>query len=163
MNERMESGAWDDELPDALKARLQNRFGPMADVPSDVDQAILADARRHFEQHGPAAVHPPKRRRISGWRWATIGSTVAAACVFFYSMTSQPPRQAVNVAAISDAPSPVEELSGDVDLNGRVDILDAFAMARDLRDGRSGVRDINNDGRFDQLDIDLVAREAVKL
>lgn len=153
----------DYELPEAAKAALRNRFGTVGSIPSEIDQSILADARRHFEQHGPSALRPAKRRRVSVWQWAGIGSTVAAACVFFFAMTPQPPGQAVNVASTSDAPSPVEELSGDVDLNGRVDILDAFAMARDLRDGRSGVRDINNDGRFDQLDIDLVAREAVKL
>ena len=56
-----------------------------------------------------------------------------------------------------------DELRSDVDLNGRVDILDAFAMARQLRDGSGEARDFNHDGRFDKLDIDLVAREAVKL
>jgi hypothetical protein len=51
----------------------------------------------------------------------------------------------------------------DLDQSGRVDILDAFAMARLIRDGGSGAPDVNRDGRLDHLDIDLVAGEAVML
>jgi hypothetical protein len=163
MNDNMEFDEIGQELPDAVKAALRKRFGPVPDVPSSIDQAILADARRHFEQHGPAALRSTKRRRVSVWKWTAIGSTVAAACVFFFAMTPRQPNQAVNIAATSDAPVPGEKLTSDVDRNGRVDILDAFAMARDMRHGRSGFRDINHDGLFDQLDIDMVAREAVKL
>ena len=67
------------------------------------------------------------------------------------------------MAARSNAASLDDELRRDVDLNGRVDILDAFAMARQLRDGRGEARDFNHDGRFDKFDIDVVALEAVKL
>ena len=151
------------ELPDAVKAALRKRFGPVPDVPSSIDQSILADARRHFEQHGPAALRLTKRRRVSVWQWTAIGSTVAAACVLFFALMPQQPNQAVKIVATSDGSASGEERTSDVDRSGRVDILDAFAMAREMRDGRSGFRDINHDGRFDQLDIDLVAREAVKL
>ncbi len=163
MKDNMEFDEIGQELPDAVKAALRKRFGPVPDVPSSIDQSILADARRHFQQHGPAALRPTKRRRVSVWKWTAIGSTVAAACVFFFAMTPRQPNQAVNIAATSDAPVPDEEHTSDVDRNGRVDILDAFAMARQLRNGGAEARDFNHDGRFDELDIDLVAREAVKL
>ena len=53
----------------------------------------------------------------------------------------------------------------DVDRNGQVDILDAFALARKLQQGgAAGVAlDLNGDGVVDQRDIDWVAARAVKL
>lgn len=150
-------------LPDSVRAALKNRYGPVPSVPSEIDKAILADARRHFEQHGPATLRPARRRRVSAWQWTVIASTVAAACVVLVALRTPDPNQASNVAARSDAATVFDELRGDVDLNGRVDILDAFAMARQFRDGDPVARDFNLDGRFDELDIDLVAREAVKL
>ena len=163
MKDNMEFDEIGQELPNAVEAALRVRFGPVPEVPFSIDQSILADARRHFEQHGPAALRPTKRRSVSVWQWTAIGSTVAAACVLFFALMPRQPNQAVNIVATSDTPASGEELTSDVDKNGRVDILDAFAMAREMRDGLSGFRDINHDGRFDQLDIDMVAREAVKL
>lgn len=152
-----------EEVPDAVKAALRKRFGPVPNVPSNIDQSILADARRHFEQHGPAALRPARWRRVSAWQWTAIGSTVAAACVLFFAMKPQRPQQETSLASKSIAQSADAELTSDVDLNGRVDILDAFAMAREMRSGRGLFRDLNRDGLFDQLDVDLVAQEAVKL
>ena len=94
---------------------------------------------------------------------------MAAACVLFFAMKQQQPQLENSFAARSNAVSAdaelasVAPLTSDVDLNGSVDILDAFAMARQIRSGRDKSYDINHDGRFDQLDIDIVAREAVKL
>ena len=169
MKEDMDFDEINEELLDAVKSALRNRFGPVPDVPSNIDQSILADARRHFEQHGPAVLRLKKRRRVSVWQWTAIGSTMAAACVLFFAMKQQQPQLENSFAARSNAVSAdaelasVAPLTSDVDLNGRVDILDAFAMARQIRSGRDKSYDINHDGRFDQLDIDIVAREAVKL
>jgi hypothetical protein len=53
-----------------------------------------------------------------------------------------------------------------------VDILDAFAVARQLRDGGgkpvtvnqiNSVEDVNGDGVIDQKDVDLIARTAVSV
>lgn len=169
MKDDMEFEEINEELPDALKAALRKRFGPVPDIPSNIDLSILADARRHFEQHGPAALRLRKRRRVSLWQWTAIGSTVAAACVLFFAIQTQPPQPKNSFAARSNAASADAELVGDigltkdVDLNGRVDILDAFAMARQIRSGQNKLYDMNHDGRFDQTDIDIVARESVKL
>lgn len=151
------------ELPDAVKAALKKRFGPVPDVPSNIDQLILADARRHFEQHGPGAQRPTRHRRVSRWQWTLIGSSLAAACVLFFAMKPQPPQFEHTFAARSVAVSADAESTSDVDRNGRVDILDAFAMARQIRSGQGTRYDMNHDGRLDTLDIDIVAREAVKL
>ena len=48
MKEDMDFDEINEELPDAVKSALRNRFGPVPDVPSNIDQSILADARRHF-------------------------------------------------------------------------------------------------------------------
>ena len=169
MKDNMEFDEFGEELPDAVKAALQQRFGSVPDVPSSIDQSILADARRHFEQYGPAALRMTKRRRVSVWQWTAIGSTVAAACVLFFAMKPDQLQQQNSFAARISAVSPAAEmmadaeLTSDVDFSGRVDILDAFAMARQIRSGREKLYDINHDGRFDEADIDIVAREAVKL
>lgn len=157
------------DLPESIRSGLKNRYGPVPEVSSEIDRAILADARQHFEQSRGVTRRLATRRKISGWQWTAIASTVAAACVAFIVWQPQQPRQqnesllAMDAAEISESRQSDSVLSTDIDLNGRVDILDAFAMARQIRDGDSGARDFNRDGRFDQLDIDLVAREAVKL
>ena len=51
----------------------------------------------------------------------------------------------------------------DVDQNGRVDILDAFALARRIQQGAAGGFDLNGDGVVDKLDVDFVAAQAVRL
>jgi hypothetical protein len=163
MNDETELNEFGEELPEALKPTLRMRFGPVPDVPSSVDEAILTDARKHFEQHGPAALRLTKRRRVAMWQWTAIGSTVAAACVVFFAMQPQPQQPERSFAAKSNAVFADTELKSDVDRNGRVDILDAFVMARHIRSGQDKSYDINRDGRFDKLDIDMVAREAVKL
>ena len=163
MNDERKLDDADNGLPDSVRATLKNRYGPVPGVPSEIDNAILADARRHFEQHGPATLRPARRRRVSAWQWTAIASTVAAACVVLLSLRTPRHSTEIDTMAKSDASMMNDDLRSDVDLNGRVDILDAYAMARDIRNGRSGFLDLNHDGLFDQLDIDMVAREAVKL
>ena len=163
MNDETEPDDAENGLPDLVRATLKNRYGPIPAVPSEIDNAILADARRHFEQHGPTTLRPARLRRFSAWQWTAIASTVAAACVVLFALRPQQPDQDISVATRSDASLANDDLRSDLDLNGRVDILDAFALARQFRDGGTEARDFNHDGLFDELDIDLVAREAVKL
>lgn len=56
-------------------------------------------------------------------------------------------------------------LAGDVDRNGRVDILDAFAVARALeaRTALAGAWDVNGDGAIDERDVALILSRAVSL
>ena len=146
-------------LPDAMKAALSKRFGSVPNVPAEIDASILADARRHFEQHGPASQRPARWRRVSTWQWTAIASTIAAAGLAFVVWQPQP-----NHGEQFADTAKVQQFQGsDIDLNGRTDILDAFALARQMRDGVRNGHDMNHDGRFDQLDIEIVARESVKL
>ena len=56
-------------------------------------------------------------------------------------------------------------LPGDVDGNGRVDILDAFALTRMLESGTTPDRrlDLTGDGMVDRRDVQVIARRAVAL
>ena len=105
-----------------------------------------------------------------------LASTIVAASAVVMLWLSDRPNVPVSVQTAStevqDGRSEREEevavlrfdsLQRDVDRNGRVDILDAFALARMIRQDDSAFNDINGDGRADQLDIDLVARDAVRL
>ena len=52
----------------------------------------------------------------------------------------------------------------DFDHNGQVDILDAFALARQMRDSEEEEEwDINGDGLVNQKDVDVIALAAVSL
>ena len=151
------------DLPEVVRSGLKSRYGPVPEVPSEIDRAILADARQHFEQSRGVTRRLLTRRRFSAWQWTAIATTISAACVAFAIWKPQQSGQPTDVSFAMNSAASADAFSSDVDLNGRVDILDAFAMARQIRDGDSRARDINHDGRFDQLDIDVVAREAVKL
>ena len=54
---------------------------------------------------------------------------------------------------------------GDVDRNGRVDILDAFKLARHIESAGAveGKWDMNGDGQVNREDVDIVAFAAVRL
>ncbi len=53
----------------------------------------------------------------------------------------------------------------DIDGNGKVDILDAFALARHIEGKQPADRtwDFNGDGLIDRRDVDTVALAAVRL
>jgi hypothetical protein len=59
---------------------------------------------------------------------------------------------------------PPESVDEDLNGNGRVDILDAFVMACEIRSGRGQrIHDVNGDGQLDQTDINEIAQRAVML
>ena len=134
------------ELPSGLASELKSRYGPFPEIPEAIDRAILADAQRHLHQTIPV-------RAGSNWRWrlAVIGSSIAAACMLLFALNRQEPPQPASVAR-------------DLDGNGRVDILDAFTVAREIRSGRNQSEfDINGDGRLTQADVNEIAQRAVTL
>ena len=56
-------------------------------------------------------------------------------------------------------------IPGDVDRSGRVDIVDAYALAVHLRSGQKveAVFDVNGDGTVDERDVEEIARRSVAL
>jgi hypothetical protein len=137
-------------LPPALLADLSALY-PTPRVPAVVDARVLNDAAATYARQARY------RRRL---RWVGAGAAAAAAMVIVAMIL--PHRGA-------DVPPARYSLKGDLDGNGRVDILDAFSLARQLRDsGGKPVpaerrQDVNGDGVIDQKDVDLLARMAVQV
>lgn len=134
------------ELPSGLVSELKNRYGPVPGIPGVVDRAILADAQRHLSQAFPERLKANRK-----WQFAIVGSSVAAVCMLLFALNRQEPQQPASVAR-------------DLDGNRRVDILDAFAIAREIRSGRNQPKfDINSDGHVNQADVNTMAQRAVTL
>ena len=132
------------ELPPRLAEAVARAYGTVPAVPASVDAAILADARSGF--------HRRRRFALAG-RWVGASAAAAAAIVIV----------ALNLRHDRAAPPAV---AGDVDRNGSVNILDAFALAKKIQGPRGAVapwEDVNRDGVLDQRDVDQVAQQAVRL
>jgi len=140
-----------DQVPPALVDALTRANIAIAPfIPRAVDQAILSAARRHL---GPAVC------RRNAWfqtlRWA--GGFAAAAALALLA-----------IAILEKAPSRSSTLSfarGDVNHDGKVDILDAFIVAKRIQSGAplSLDLDLNGDGRVDAADVALLSAQIVRL
>jgi len=139
-------------VPDRLRRDLRGLFEPPGAVPPRVDKIILDQARQRLAK---------PRRLIIRLRWAA-GIAAAAAVIILGAILFNPQSGIRNPKSISPA---LAEGRADVDANGRVDILDAFQLARQI-ETRGPVApqwDLNGDGRIDQDDVNLVALAAVRL
>jgi len=148
-------------VSDRFRKDLRTLYQPGGSVPPEIDRAILDQARRRLAKPRPL---------ILRLRWAggiAAAAAVVAIGVFLYTGSAPHNHQ-----------SAVAERRLDIDGNGRVDILDAFRLAKVLESGSQtpsnafGVPsrgstaagwDINADGRLDREDVDAVAFAAVRL
>ena len=158
MNEKLEHFG---ENPDVrvsprLSADLNVLFEAKRPVPPEVDRAVSDRIRRHFILAKP--LEDESRR----FRWAVLWKVAAVAAVVLLAFSLD----------LTNKPAPTTEHSAmigaqvtDIDLNGRVDILDAFELARQIKDaGHIDSRcDINGDGLVNDSDVDIVALAAVRL
>jgi hypothetical protein len=160
------------QISDGFRADLKALFEPTGSVPPQVDRAIVGQARRHFAR---------PRRLIIRLRWAAgiaaAAAVVAVGVVLYNAGTPtayQPAESQLNGQITAQrfspgmpaaVPAAGAEGRADVDSNGRVDIRDAFRLARHIESrGRIEARwDLNGDGRIDRADVDLVAFAAVRL
>jgi len=146
---------FDDREPhvsDRLRQDLQGLFQPPGAVPARVDKAILDQAHRRLAK---------PRHLVIRLQWAA-GLAAAAAVIVLGVVLFNPKSEIRNPKSFRPA---LAEGRADIDGNGRVDILDAFRLARDIEArGPADLRwDLNGDGRVDQADVDLVAAAAVRL
>jgi hypothetical protein len=124
-----------------------------------VDEGVLRAAERYLEK-------PVKRKWVQFLPWF-VGAGAAAVLVLVLT-TAYPTREPSREAAITIQNSgPVSNrafVREDVNQDGRVDILDAFELARALKRGETAGRwDLNGDGVVDERDVTVIAARAVKL
>jgi hypothetical protein len=138
------------EVPQGLRDDLARFYRADLSVPAGVDEAIRVAARRHF-------LLRRRSRRI-----IRLVQISAAAAVILLAVRVANHREQVPSGSMALTPPAVKE---DIDGNGRVNILDAFALARHVEtDGSPNPAwDINGDGAVDGSDIDAVAMAAVRL
>ena len=134
------------EVPPVLVVALRQLRLPRTFVPPSVDVAVLKSARQHLA----------RPRQTRGWlRPWLFWPALATACIVLMLFVPGINRR-------SPAPDfPREDLNHD----GRVDILDAFQLARQLQSGAKLAPgfDLNGDGAVDRHDAEVIAAHAVKL
>jgi hypothetical protein len=142
--------------------RLQERRRII--IPSSVDDAILAQARQHLRQL-PEARQPQGRAKL----WERIRSTLALNRFIRLKLAPWAVAAATLVLMIWLVPYNTFRRAGtgpeDVNQDGQVDILDAFALARQLKQGERPQQqlDLNGDGVIDERDVSAIAAHAVSL
>lgn len=137
--------------PPKLVATLRRTQSARVFVPQTVDDAVLRASREHLTPE-PRTV----RNCFSGWqRWASL----AGACVLLGWLVFQLTRPGASPEVVQ------AYRCEDVNHDGRVDILDAFQLARQLGSGAkpSPEYDVNGDGVIDRRDAEAIAAQAVKL
>ena len=139
------------DLPD-LARDLAALASQRIEVPSDIDDAVMAAARSALSERRRAGRNA---RRWAQWTAAAAG---LALVVWIGSLLSTRP------VGLRDGSRQLVSVPGDLDGSGRVDILDAFVLARQLESGIApAAGDFNGDGRIDRADVDAIAMAAVRL
>lgn len=145
------------ELPDGLRRALVGLHEPAVSVPREIDHAVLRDARLAFGR---------RRRLWIGTRWAAAVLAAAAMVVIAVRLfVNVPSRQEGGLAAAPGVGSrPQLAQLADVNRDNRVNILDAYVVARHIARGEAldPAWDVNGDGVVDQKDVDLIANLAVQ-
>ncbi len=131
---------------------LRTLFKPQLSVPPEVDRAVIDKSHQHFiPKHWRHRIF----QHVSLWRIAAAAAVIIFA--FSLNLTQKP-------GPTTSQPNLVEAQAIDIDRNGRVDILDAFKLARHIESANAEKKwDINGDGFVNRKDVDLVASAAVSL
>ena len=174
----------DRDVSDRLRRDLRGLFEPPGAVPARVDKIVLDQAKRRLSKSHPLIIRLWWAAGI-----AAAAAVIAVGVVLFNVVTpdSKPgPQSGLPRLARDDMSNPQSEIRNlqstspvlaegraDVDHNGRVDILDAFLLARSIEargpvdvtpSGAADTQwDLNGDGRVDKDDVNLVASAAVRL
>ncbi len=159
------------QAPKALRDDLAALSGPATPVPPAVDAAILASARDHLAQSQPRAAVP----HLKTLRWAGIAAAAAAAIFLVVIHLGRESEAPARVAARPAAPKAASSTAvvakavsvdrSDINGDGRVDILDAFLLAKrvEAREAFDTAWDITGDGLVDRRDVAALAAAAVRL
>ncbi|MHC4061462.1 MAG: dockerin type I domain-containing protein, partial [Planctomycetota bacterium] len=150
-----------------LSGDLKALFEPHGSVPPEVDRAVMDKVNRHSVR---------RRRLLLRWVGPVAAAAAAAVIVFAVMFDGGKERKlseatapysenraAKQIVALTQRASAAGEI--DIDGSGRVDILDAFKLARYIRstDRPEMKWDINGDGLVNRKDVDVLAFAAVRL
>lgn len=147
-----------------FEAHLKAAQPHIPEVPQDLEYRIFR-AYRDIRGKRGAGAHPSLMRR-----WALPAAGLAAAAAVTLTLRLAPPgepakalreRDQVALAPLPSTPAGVPETPN----VAAVDIVDAFRLARALRDGRkvAGAWDADGSGAVDGADVQALARRAVAL
>jgi hypothetical protein len=131
------------EAPAKLAAALKDSARRKVFVPPAVDSGILKAAQ--------AQLRPPTTSRAVRWpRWM-LWPALAGACAV--------------IALVARMMMPGQFVREDLNRDGKVDILDSFTLAREIKNGSSlpAYLDVNGDGVVDERDVNAIASHAVAL
>lgn len=138
---------------DTLAADLR-RLEPAVLVPAERDAAILAAARRRAD----LAAHRPARSGPwtgSAGRWAAAAVLVLAIGALMLTQRRGTPES--QLAAVPPPRATLAASQADLDGDGRVTVLDAFALARAVTRGTPRL------GDADRHDVDAILAMAVAI
>jgi Dockerin type I domain len=146
MSDRPDNQEQEPAAPARLVEELRALHNQRLIIPRGVDETILSQAWAHLKEQ------PERRQLVRFPRWLAAAAVAMLAAGLVFLLTRHG----------GVRPTLARE---DIDRNGQVDILDAFALARKLQLGATSdsALDVNGDGIIDQRDIDWIAARAVKL
>ncbi len=135
------------EAPPELVSALKRLPKTGLFIPPTVDEAILHAARRQLSQQPARGIK---------WSFALRWGIATAALVLLLAGLPLALRRTDTTSSFA---------RGDLNHDGQVDILDAFALARELKTGiRPSLQmDVNGDGVVDERDVATLAARAVSL
>jgi Dockerin type I domain len=144
-------------VPDRLAREIRDLARVDVIVPSQIEDDLHAEALRRLS--------PRNVRRLRFGRGLRRAAPLAAAAGL--AMTAWVGFRAFNTSSSGPGPmvDPAPFLAMDLDASGRIDILDAFLIARTIRAGGplQGAWDVTGDNAVDQRDADAIAAAAVSL
>jgi hypothetical protein len=138
------------KAPPELVAALKRLEEPRFFIPPTVDEAVGRAARQHLEGR--------QGRRAQWLRWMPWLATAAGFAIVVASLSLLPARTEPTSKA-----KPATGMS--LTHSGPVDILDAYALARQLKSRAvpNVSWDVNRDGVVDERDVATLAAQAVRL
>lgn len=142
----------DPKLPERLETGLGGLFQPRADERRELDRRVALAARAHFDARRRVLPGPGNPRFARRW-------VLRAAAVLVLALGGW-----VLVRSLTTAPRTQDVARADRDGNGRVDVLDAFQLAREVERGAAEARwDVDGNGRVDRADAQAIAVIAVRI
>jgi Dockerin type I domain len=164
------------EAPPKLVGALRQLPSEPVFVPPTLDEALMKAARQHL---GRTEKKKPVWFRLLPWAVATGGLATAILLAYPHAKeflgvgSSTFNRSAIDVqrgtenaeSAIPPQRQGLASVREDLNRDGKVDILDAFMLAKKLQSPPVSDRtlDLNGDGVVDQRDVEIIAVHAVSL